>query len=101
MLPARNDIILYSFIIPGPRYQYRVSLHAPRSVDNAECRAIFSVSLHHKVFLKVCCNCRVINPWCMCRKVTVVVLAVRQTVYVCVSVVTKSAAYDLVPGHTP
>lgn len=65
-LPVCNDII--SFVIPGPRYQYRVSLHAPRnSDDNAECRAIFSVSLHHKVFLKVCCNCTVINPWRMYR----------------------------------
>ena len=44
-------------LLSVPQYRYRVSLHSPRtSVDNTWCRAIFSVSLYHKVFFKVSCS---------------------------------------------
>ena len=47
-----KQLLIVSLLLV-PEYLYRVSLHSPLSSVNKFCRAVFSVSLYHEVFIKV------------------------------------------------
>ena len=46
-------LLIYAcYYYAAPQYQYRVSLYSPLTTIDNVCRALFSVSLDHKVFIK-------------------------------------------------